>query len=375
MTRPMISSSRWTGMVLALFWAFVATAQAVPADDSFIAGYATAIVEREFHSPDICLTVQDRVITIGCASLGAADRDRLRKVLSAIQGVRSVVFSQPLARRDNAVSRSRERAGVQTRVSPPNPEVLPKGRLFDALIADPIWPHFSVSYLRCVDHEEMVNLGKASFGEGLGLYRDTAPFGGLWQFGIQGAVFAIFDLDAESMDLINADYWVGFPLSYRNGPFSALTRVFHQSSHLGDEYLLRERNEGINRVNLSYEGVDLRLSYEIGTFRLYGGGVYLFHRTPSELKPWSSQIGLEYESPDTYMGGMFRPVAGIDLKSHEEHDWETDVSLRMGVQLESLKTVGHDVQILMEYFNGNTPSGQFYEQEVEHIGLGTHFYF
>ena len=47
-------------------------------------------------------------------------------------------------------------------------------------------------------------------------------------------------------------------------------RLFHQSSHLGDEFLLRTQTQ---RVNLSYESVDLRFSYEIGdVLRLYGGG-------------------------------------------------------------------------------------------------------
>jgi hypothetical protein len=36
-------------------------------------------------------------------------------------------------------------------------------------------------------------------------------------------------------------------------------RVLHQSSHLGDEFLLRNRT---TRINLSYEALDLLLSYE-----------------------------------------------------------------------------------------------------------------
>ena len=60
-----------------------------------------------------------------------------------------------------------------------------------------------------------------------------------WQLSISGAVFAQFNLDASSMDLINADYIIGFPLSYRNGSWSARARLFHQSSHLGDDFLLQ----------------------------------------------------------------------------------------------------------------------------------------
>ena len=37
---------------------------------------------------------------------------------------------------------------------------------------------------------------------------------GWWEVGVQAGVFAFFDLDAESTDLVNADYLVGVPLSY-----------------------------------------------------------------------------------------------------------------------------------------------------------------
>jgi len=31
--------------------------------------------------------------------------------------------------------------------------------------------------------------------------------------------------------------------------------------------------------------------------------------------------------------------------------------------------------LLLEYFNGHSPNGQFYKDRVEYIGLGTHFHF
>jgi hypothetical protein len=250
---------------------------------------------------------------------------------------------------------------------------LPKGALFDPLIADPRWPHFSVSYHYYVDDKELRSVGATSFGATIPLYRDDAPFGGQWQLGFQAAVFALFDLDAKSYDLINADYWVGLPISYRKGAFSSLLRVFHQSSHLGDEYLLRNQ---VERDNISYESVDLKLSYEFTEWlRIYAGGGYLFHRVPSDLDPWSVQYGLEFKSPWTYISGVVRPIAGADFKNWEEHDWNADVSARIGIQLESEKIIGHKLQFLLEYFNGYSPNGQFYERAIEYIGIGTHFYF
>jgi hypothetical protein len=161
--------------------------------------------------------------------------------------------------------------------------------------------------------------------------------------------------------------------TWRRGAFSTLGRVFHQSSHLGDELLVRSR---IERVNLSYESVDLKLSYDLpGGFRVYGGGGYLFDQDPESLKPWSVQGGAEFRSPWKLAAGWIRPVAAVDLQSREENRWNLDVSVRAGIQLENVRVLERNLQLLFEYFYGNSPDGQFYKNRVEYLGLGVHFHF
>jgi len=58
------------------------------------------------------------------------------------------------------------------------------------------------------------NVGATSFGEALPLYSGNA-FEWLWITERQAAVFAFFNLDADSMDLINADYRVVIPAAFR----------------------------------------------------------------------------------------------------------------------------------------------------------------
>ena len=153
-----------------------------------------------------------------------------------------------------------------------------------------------------------------------------------WEVGVQAGVFSVFDLDAESGDLVNADYLVGIPLSARYEDWSAMLRLYHQSSHLGDEFLLRTKTQ---RVNLSYEAVDLRFSYEIGdVLRLYGGGGGLFHQDPSDIQPWSVQYGLELTSPWPARDAGWRPVAAADLQNHQENNWSLDASVRAGIQID-----------------------------------------
>jgi hypothetical protein len=252
-------------------------------------------------------------------------------------------------------------------------EVLPKGLLFSPLIADPRWPHFSASYQRFHDDARLSNAAIASLGETISVLRGPiGEKGGAWEVGIQAGVFSLFDLDAPSTDLVNSDYIVGFPFSYRARNFSAMARLYHQSSHLGDEFLIENR---VERVNLSYEAVDVRLSYEVTDWlRLYGGAGYIVRGDPDDLEPWSTQMGIEFRSPKTFLNGTLRPLAAVDIQYREQNDWHTDLSARAGVQFEKLPLFDRRIQLLLEYFNGYSPNGQFYRDKIEYIGLGIHFY-
>ena len=147
-------------------------------------------------------------------------------------------------------------SGPETAKEPDLFELLPRVELFDPLIADPRQPHFSALYSWYLGDPELGHVGSANFGETFALFGGDL-LGGRWEFGFLGGVFSIFDLDAPSYDLINTDFWAGPTLSARSDGLSAQLRLYHQSSHLGDEFLLRN---SVERENLSYEGVDLLLS-------------------------------------------------------------------------------------------------------------------
>jgi hypothetical protein len=338
---------------------------AAQADDGFIAGYATAVLERELGLATAQVSVKDGVVSVAAPGADEASRERVRAALGAIRGVSAVEVSaeEPAAQRTPPLAKV-------ARAEQDKAVLLPRARLFDPLLADPRWPHFAASYHYYLGDEELDSVGAVSFGESFGFFQHEAPFGGRWEVGLQAAVFAIFDLDAESKDLINADYLVGIPVAYRRDGFSAMARLFHQSSHLGDEFLLRNR---VDRVNLSYEAADLKLSHDLPLgFRVYGGGQYLLTREPDDLDPWSGQAGLEFQSPNSWWEGALRPIAAVDLQSREEGDWGLDVSLRAGVQLQNPVLNSRRIQLLVEYYNGSSPNGQFYDRDIEYLGLGAH---
>lgn len=367
---------RATAVLLLLLASSPLVAAAAERDDGYVSGYAAAVLEREFQRPAPSLRVREGVVTIDATDLQGVDRATVVAALSRVRGVTRVeIVEAPAPPTAGEAGTSSPPLPSPDRVAvahTPQRGPLPGGQLFDPLIADPRWPHFGASYQRYIDDKKLRDVAAVSFGETFTVYRDDAP-AGWWEIGIQAGVFALFDLDAASKDLINADYFVAAVAGYRHDRLSLLGRLFHQSSHLGDEFLLRNR---IKRLNLSYEGVDLKLSYEFfgDVLRTYVGGGYLFDRDPSALKPGSLQWGLEFRSPWPGDDSRIRPIAAVDVQNREQNDWHSDISVRAGLEFNGV-LVTRKLQLLLEYFRGYSPNGQFYQDKIDYIGLGAHVHF
>ena len=253
----------------------------------------------------------------------------------------------------------------------------PQDQIFCPLIADPKQPRSFASLLQGTFPSIEKPSGKGTtvasvgLGDSFGLVRWGGPNAGEGvQLDVVGAIFAQFDLDSASNDLINADYLIGLPLTMRRSGFSVRARIYHQSSHLGDEYLLR--SSSIQRENLSFESVELLASQEIGPLRLYGGGERLLRRDPETVKAKLLHTGAEFRSG---RAGPVQVVAGVDLKTTEQHNWAQALSARTGLEI-TRSPAGHPVRlvtILLELYKGPSPYGQFFQEDISYIGAGINF--
>ncbi|MFB6347554.1 MAG: DUF1207 domain-containing protein [bacterium] len=245
----------------------------------------------------------------------------------------------------------------------------PQETLFHPLIGDQTQPRFFASFYDYSSAAKTFNMGSVGYGEDFGFVRwgNTAD-SGAYQFGLLGGLFAQFNLDAPSNDLINADYTIGFPLEYRYRSFSVRSRIYHQSSHLGDEFLLRADTD---RINLSFESLELLGSYELSKWRVYGGGEYLLHRFPRSLDRASLQAGFEYIGGEG-IGDVGTLVGGMDYKSFKEHNWSDNYSFKIGVELHRPDGVKRHVRFMLEAYEGHSPFGQFYSNRIEFYGVGLH---
>ncbi len=267
-------------------------------------------------------------------------------------------------------------------------EAFPDNDVFRPPLADLKQPRFFATYqavrVRNPAPEQnlgsSVRVGSVGFGEDFGLVGQRNGCDG-WQVGILAGVFAQFNLDSSSEDLINADYVIGIPWSWRSGLVSTRVRLYHQSSHLGDEFLLG--NPGISPVEFSFEEVEALLSLDTpgGWGRLYAGGGYLVHTKP-KLDPLKVQWGLELRGPTyhTSVYGAFLPdlrivpILGADFKTFQELNWALNTNMVAGLELYR-GSGSRRFRVLVNYYYGYNPYGQFFRQKVETVGIGGYLEF
>ncbi len=259
------------------------------------------------------------------------------------------------------------------------------GDAFDPLSADPRWPHFRFGYERVIEADGLVfgqeyeNLWTVAFGDTVAFY--SGPLGQIETFevGAQPALFATLDPFHPTEPLINADYQGGIYVAARKDKWSILSRVYHQSSHLGDELLLF--GPPVERFNFSFETWESLISWNSATgLRAYGGVGWIFHETGrGDYGNLKLQYGVELTG-DLLTGGAppafgprIRQYAAIDIQHLQGRDFQPDFSAQLGLR------VGDDdagrLDVSLTYYNGRNPNGQFYTEDIESAGIAILFRF
>lgn len=261
-------------------------------------------------------------------------------------------------------------------------EAFPSDDLFRPIMADPKQPQFFAiwQHFRSRADGSSFSLGSVAIGENFGFYTRRNGCDG-WQVGLLTGIFAQFNLGEKNAALINTDFNVGIPISWRSGNWSARLRYYHQSSHIGDEFLAA--NPSFKAITFILEEVDAILSYDYRWLRVYGGGGYLVHREPASFDRGKIQWGVEARAPSirTRMLEPFlnrlvvTPLLSADFKSMQVHEWLIDANVLGG--FEWSRTGSHRrFRIMATYFHGHNPYGFFaINQKIESIGVGAYFMF
>ncbi len=262
---------------------------------------------------------------------------------------------------------------------------LPSSDIFRPLLADPKEPRFAASIQRVhfqpgplasQSTGQGIWAGVVSFGSILGIYgwRGRHTCNGV-QVGLLGGVFSQFNLDATSAPLINADYIVGIPVTLRHDGLSVRADVHHQSSHLGDEFVLF--NPQVHRLDMGYEILEAIVSFQDTWWRVYGGGGYILHSQTYHFGRWKLQAGGELRARSWQFrvgqNGLVEPVLGVDATSFSERDWGVTVSAKGGLSATTSYSTRH-IRALVVFMTGFYPFGQFFARDQwTNVGLEAQF--
>lgn len=250
-----------------------------------------------------------------------------------------------------------------------------EGPLFKPFIADPRQVTSSAGW-RWNDNAIGKNIIPVSYGTNIAFVRccNVWPWGGMLQINLEGGLWAVFAPLRDSAPLINADYYVGFPIEYAIDRWAFRLRVFHISSHLGDEFLID--NPGYDRKNPSAEYLDFYVSnYLTDCIRLYGGlGWVIQHDCSFNQGRFYAEVGTEirlygmgFWDPCQHFYG--EPFFAMDFRYFDMFKRHIDSTYALGYEWGKTDGCHRRLRLFMEYHDGNSVDGQFMDQPSNYFSI------
>ncbi|WP_231602715.1 DUF1207 domain-containing protein [Neorhodopirellula pilleata] len=246
--------------------------------------------------------------------------------------------------------------------------LLPDGLLWQSYLAAPQEPRISTVIFG--DDNEGI-FWDATLGGRVGLLRyGTGEAHGAsgWQWDLEGAVITRLDL-LHAEDVESMDYRFGTEMTWADGPWAMKIGYFHISSHVGDEYLIR--NPTFTRINYVTESWIVGGSYRPrDDMRLYGEFANAF-RASGGAKRYQFQTGAEY-TPIAKNMRRGAPFAAVNLNFREAVDYDVSTTVQAGWSFQSLKS-GRRIRFGAQYGDGPTSQFSFFQRRESYLGMGVWF--
>ena len=194
------------------------------------------------------------------------------------------------------------------------------------------------------------------------------PLHGDLQIDITACVWADFNMspshhpNGEWAELITTDYLLAVPVSYAINKWSFRARIYHISSHLGDEFMVNQPE--VQRLNPSFEAIDLFASYQATKgLRIYAGPGFILNSDKSfPMDTFYVEYGLEWR----FMGLRYHyhrlygaPFIAVDLQNWQINDYKISTTCQAGYEWSKLQGAGRKVRLFFEYHSGYS-EGQFF---------------
>ena len=242
--------------------------------------------------------------------------------------------------------------------------VLPTGLIFKTYLANVKEPRMAA---RIVEIPDDSTFFEANVGSRVGLIRygtDDAvrPVG--FQIDAEGAAQVRLDIP-EEVDVRSADFRGGFVASWGNHCRQTKIGYYHLSSHLGDEFWIK--NKMFDRLNFARDVILVGHSiYFTDWLRIYGEAGWAFFTDVS--KEWEFQFGFDY-APMSPTGICGTPFVAGNVHLREELNFGGNFSIQTGWAWRGAKS-GSLFRVGFHYYNGKSSQYSFFDDFEQQFGFG-----
>jgi Protein of unknown function (DUF1207) len=192
-----------------------------------------------------------------------------------------------------------------------------------------------------------------------------------YEIRLEAAAFSQFEINDKFSvlgNLVNTDYKASIPFIYVNGKNQFRFRIYHNSSHFGDDYLLTNKITSYIKNPANYEQIDFMYSWQGERMRYYVGMGYVFSPNTSRER-LSAQVGLFWTKP--FKNPNFRWVGGLDLKCIQQSDYYPNTKAGIGIQIG--KVDSNQINLMLELYNGKYAYSLLEKNNISWIGAGMYF--
>jgi Protein of unknown function (DUF1207) len=186
--------------------------------------------------------------------------------------------------------------------------------------------------------------------------------------GLGTQVYARFSLADGQDALISNDWVVGLNSTAMLGAWALTIEVYHESSHLGDEY--EDRFEA-QRIDWTREVLAAWASYTHGPWRITGNTSYAL-RDELRLERPGGSLGVDFRPLRKSGGGAIRPVGGIYFDANAATSWRVSSSLKAGMVLQA-SPQGREIGFALIAHDGLSTQRQFFRKDSRYLGLEVRF--
>ena len=186
--------------------------------------------------------------------------------------------------------------------------------------------------------------------------------------GFGSQVYGRFSLTDAKSALISTDWVVGLNTTAALDAWALTLEVYHESSHLGDEYGDRFPSD---RLDWTREVLAGWASYAAGVWRFTAGASYVLDDQLRLPAPGGS-LGVDFHGRSRRgLTGQVRPIAGVFIQADAATSWRVSSSAKLGVAFATGDS--HDISLGLIAHDGLSTQRQFFRQESQYIGMELRF--